>query len=313
MKYYAIALFAVLMSSGCSTTEGGRVFTLADNVHSEESQNIPNTKTKKFSFKISGISQQEVKDKIIADLKEQVAVKITNQPIQARKKADAFSDVVTSLNQQGNNTKIKLYADIKWRITEQGLLVSYESNQDYESRKALAYQRFVIDFDFSYDEKTELLTLTITTPDKYLSRNGNLGGSPMIIPPYDETQFIANVLDTFNSLHIDRIGYQKEKTINGDFIVNYKDDSVYANFIQLGVNNTTEHKIEKTASIFLKKGDMQYVTNVSVYPYRDTKTKVVYECHLKSAHWLNSDGTVSFEKFPEQKEIEKMLWDIANK
>jgi NADPH-dependent glutamate synthase beta subunit-like oxidoreductase len=120
MKYYAIALFAVLMSSGCSTTEGGRVFTLTDNVHSEESHNIPNTKTKEFSFKIGGISQQVVKEKIIADLKERVAVKFTNQPIQARKKADAFSDVITALNQHGNNTKIKLYADIKWRITADG-------------------------------------------------------------------------------------------------------------------------------------------------------------------------------------------------
>lgn len=313
MKRFIILFIAVLFSYGCKTTDGGRVFTLQDNVHPEESHPLQSVAVKQFSFKISGLPQQEVKEKIIADLKEQVAVKITNQPIQPRRKTDAYSDVITVLNQQGNNTKIKLYADIKWRITEQGLLVSYESNQDYESRKALAYQRFAIDFDFSYDEKSELLTLTITTPDKYLSRNGNLGGSPMIIPPYDEPQFVANVVDTFNSLHIDRIGYHKEKTLRGDFIVNYKDDSVYANFIQLGVNNTTEHKIEKTASIFLKKGDMQYVTNVSVYPYRDTKTKVVYECYLKSAHWLNSDGTVSFEKFPEQKEIEKMLWDIANK
>ncbi|BCV27024.1 hypothetical protein [Shewanella algae] len=120
---------------------------------------------------------------------------------------------------------------------------------------------------------------------------------PIIVPPFSTEQLQQQIEDSFNDINITRIGYFKEKIIKGSFIADYQDDSVYANFIQLRVNNTTEHKIEKTATIHLNKGDMHYVTNVSVYPYRDIKSKVVYESYLKSVQWLNSDGTTDFDDF----------------
>ncbi|PWF89854.1 hypothetical protein DD549_21915, partial [Shewanella algae] len=210
------------------------------------------------------------------------------------------------------NSKIRLNSELNWNVSKVGLAMSFKTIQSYESRKAIAYQDYIFKFKFNYSEDNDLLTLKVEYPDEYRQRSGNMGSMPIIVPPFSTEQLQQQIEDSFNDINITRIGYFKEKIIKGSFIADYQDDSVYANFIQLRVNNTTEHKIEKTATIHLNKGDMHYVTNVSVYPYRDIKSKVVYESYLKSVQWLNSDGTTDFDDFPSQNDIQKMLKDIVN-
>lgn len=309
MKFCCFLFIAFLLLSGCESTDSGRVFTFSDNVHSETLVPLSENKQNKFHFKIAGLNVDDVKSKIILEVKRKLSSEFLNKNVPLRKNQDTFGSVIETLNK---NSNIRLYSKLDWGVSVDGVSMSYETIRDYNGRQAVAYQRFLIGFVFDYDPKNQLLTLFVNYPEFYTERNGNLGSEAMIIPPFESEQLKAHINSSFESISITRIGYYKEKKISGEFVVNYRDDSVYANFIRLGVNDTIERKIEKTAQISLSRGDMNYVTNIHVYPYRDTKSKVVYESYLKSVQWINSDGTTSFDNFPDDKEIEKMISDIAN-
>jgi hypothetical protein len=311
MKYSKILFLTTLLITGCASTDSGRVFTFSDNIHPETSTLLPETHEKSFTFKISNLQPEEVKSKILLELRNDLSHKFSKQNIPLRKKTDAYDNILNGLKKFSTNN-MKLYSTMNWDITTDGLSMSYETIQDFNGRKAIAYQKFKFEFEFDYDSKKSMLSMKVKYPHSYVERNGNLGGESMIIPPFESSQLQEYIKVSFNAVDIKKIGYYKDKTIKGNFVVDYKDDSVYANFIQLGVNNTTERKIDKTANIFLTKGDMQYNTSIHVFPYRDTKSKVIYESYLKSVQWIYSDGTTTFDNFPEKKEIEKMLWDISN-
>ncbi|MBC8798433.1 MULTISPECIES: hypothetical protein [Shewanella] len=306
-KIFIFLLFFNL--AGCVSTESGRVFTMSDNVHPEEVHSISLQKEKVFKFKIANLSREEVEDRILIELRNNLSKSFSSKSIPVVEKTDTFESTIKMLSK---NSKIRLNSELNWNVSKVGLAMSFKTIQSYESRKAIAYQDYIFKFKFNYSEDNDLLTLKVEYPDEYRQRSGNMGSMPIIVPPFSTEQLQQQIEDSFNDINITRIGYFKEKIIKGSFIADYQDDSVYANFIQLRVNNTTEHKIEKTATIHLSKGDMHYVTNVSVYPYRDIKSKVVYESYLKSVHWLNSDGTTDFDDFPSQNDIQKMLKDIVN-
>lgn len=295
--------------AGCASTESGRVFTMSDNVHPEEVHSVSLQKEKVFKFKIKDLNRSDVENKILIELRNNLSKPLSSISVPVIRKTDTFESTVNILS---NNSKLRLNSKLDWNVSRDGIAMSFKTIQSYGDRKAIAYQDYTFNIQFSYSEGDSLLTLKVIYPDGYSQRSGNLGSMPIVVPPFSTEQLHQQIEQSFNDIKITRIGYYKDKVIKGSFIADYQDDSVYANFIQLRVNNTTEHKIEKTATIHLNRGDMNYVTDVSVYPYRDIKSKVVYESYLKSVQWLNSDGTTDFDDFPSQIEIEKMLKDIVN-
>lgn len=312
MKRISVFLIATLLLASCASNDSGRVFSFSDNVHDENVISLSQSYEKSFYYKTLDLEPSDVKNKIIVELKNKLAEFSNQKNIPLRKKEDEYDRFLNTLQKLSDKSGIPMYSSLNWNVSPSGLLISYETIQDYNGRKAIAYQRFMINLDFDFDASNKMLIMTVRTPKKYLERNGNLGSQSMIIPPFESSQILEEIKSVYDNVEIKNISYYKDKKVKGDFVVNYKDDSVYANFIRLGVNDTTERKIEKTARIYLSRGDMKYVTNINVYPYRDTKSKVTYESFLKSVQWIYNDGTTRFDDFPKKDEIEKMIWDIAN-
>lgn len=319
MKGLSLPLITALLLSACSS-QTGREFTTQDNIHLEQVIYLPavSENSKTYTYTITGLEPKIVEGKIIAELRNQLKDRFAHTKVPLRLNEDTYDTVLRGgtygILKWGPGATIPKYSKLNWNVTTAGLQMSYESIEDWSKygRKAVAYQRFLYPFTFRYEPSSQKLYMTVAMPTQYAERNGNLGSESMMIPPYESAQLQQQITQVFSDIEVKRIGYYKDKTIKGDFIVNYRDDSVYANFIQLGVNNTVDHKIEKSAQFYLKRGDMQYTTRVDVYPYRDTKTKVIYESQLQSVQWIYNDGHTKFDKFPTNAEIKKMLQDIAN-